>query len=47
MKRNEILENLFKCHLITRLDSLERDESSHTNDLKFCNETVIDINCRY
>ena len=47
MKRNEILENLLKCYLIPRLDSLERNESSHTSDLKFSNDTVKDINCNY
>ena len=43
MNKNEILENLFKFFLNSRLENLERDEISHCIDLKFCNDIVKEV----
>ena len=45
MTRNEILLGLLKSRLEPRFESLERDDSSHTADLKKCNDLVREIDC--
>ncbi len=46
MTKNEILLNLFKSRLEPRVESLERDNSSHSSDLKVCNDFVKEIDCK-
>lgn len=47
MTRNEILLNLFKSSLEPRVESLERDNTSHSSDLKICNNFVKEIDRKF
>lgn len=47
MRRNEIIDNLFKSILNPRIESLERDGVSHCSDLKICNDFVNELESKH